>query len=294
MAIDAKEVMKLRRMTDAGMMDCKKALVESDGDMDKAIEVLRTKLAVKADKRSAKVAAEGVIKLAVSADNAQGFLVEINSETDFVSRDENFITLSDALLSQVVETGTTNVAEACDLTVAVGGEAKTFDAARQEVSSKVGENIKLRRIGHLAGEYVCGYAHGSRIGVLVVLDKSEPELAKDIAMHVAACNPRALNEAAVCQDVLAKEREIYTNQAKESGKPDNIIEKMVEGRVQKFLKEECLVSQPFVKCPDQTIADLLAEKGANVTAYLRYELGEGIEVATVDFAAEVQAQLKGD
>ncbi len=292
-SVSASAVKELRGITDAPMMDCKKALVEADGDMDKAIQILREKLAIKADKRSVRVAAEGVVALAVSSDFARGVILELNCETDFVSRDQNFLTFSSTLLARAEETFTCDEHALMQLSVEEGG-ATDFATAKQELMSKTGENVQLRRVAGIEGKCVNGYLHGGRIGVLVELDQQNPALAKELAMHIAAAHPQAIKAEDLDPSVLEKEREIYQNQARESGKPEAIIAKMVEGRITKFTKEICLLEQPFVKDPDQTIAGLLASHNAQILSFIRYELGEGIEVETVDFASEVQAQLKGE
>lgn len=291
--ISAVEVKKLREATDAGMMDCKKALVQAEGDMDKAIQILREKLAIKADKRSVKVAAEGSVMIKISADAQSAVMLELNCETDFVSRDENFLQFSSALVNRAESMKLSSVDELMSASVS-DSENQSFEAARKELSSKTGENVKLRRVVAANGVCVGGYSHGQKIGVLVTLDKMNPELAKDIAMHIAATNPQAIDQSGLDQTLIAKEREIYTVQAKDTGKPEAIIEKMVEGRIRKYVDEVCLVGQSFVKDPDQTVGKLLASHDANVVSFVRYELGEGIEKETVDFAAEVQAQLKGE
>ncbi len=289
--INAKDVMALRKLTDAPVMDCKSALKEAAGNIDEAVKILRTKSAVKADKRSARVAAEGVVCAMTAADNTKGLLVELNCETDFVARDENFIDFTKKLSSRLAAEFVTDVDAAMQLPV-VNGESVTFAEARKALVAKTGENVQLRRIGVMEADYVGSYVHGSRIAVLVGLNKDNPDLARDVAMHIAATNPSALDRDSMDQQVLAGEKAIFAAQAKESGKPDNIVEKMVEGRIEKFLKESCLLSQPFVKDPDTTVADLLNAEGASIMGYVRYELGDGIEKEVVDFATEVQAQLK--
>ncbi len=291
MSIKAQAVKELREKTGVGMMECKKALVKAEGDMDKAIEILRTTLAVKADKRSARTAAEGVVVAGISEDGAQGVILELNCETDFVGRDENFLAFADKLLHGALNS---NISEEAALLNAItpGSDNVSFDQERQNLSSKTGENVQLRRMSRLEGQNVNFYVHGGKIGVLVALDKPLPELAKDVAMHIAATNPSAISEADMDAALVESERNIFIAQAKESGKPDNIIEKMVEGRVSKFLKESCLISQPFVKDADSTVGDLLKAQDATVSAFIRFELGEGIEKKAVDFASEVQAQIE--
>ena len=291
MSIKAQAVKELREKTGVGMMECKKALVKAEGDMDKAIEILRTTLAIKADKRSARTAAEGVVVAGISEDGAQGVILELNCETDFVGRDENFLAFADKLLHGALNS---NISEEAALLNAItpGSDNISFDQERQNLSSKTGENVQLRRMSRLEGQNVNFYVHGGKIGVLVALDKPLPELAKDVAMHIAATNPSAISEADMDAALVESERNIFIAQAKESGKPDNIIEKMVEGRVSKFLKESCLISQPFVKDADSTVGDLLKAQDATVSSFIRFELGEGIEKKEVDFASEVQAQIE--
>jgi len=292
-SISASAVKELRKITDAPMMDCKKALVQAEGNMDDAIQLLREKLAIKADKRALKIAAEGVVAIHLTPDQTRGIILELNCETDFVSRDENFVSFSKMLVSRAAQTFTSNVTDLMSLSLEEGAETN-FSVACKELASKTGENVQLRRVDGLEGCCVGGYLHGQKIGVLVQLDQMNVELAKDVAMHIAATNPQSIDVHGLDQDMLAKEREIYTNQAKESGKPEAIIAKMVDGRIAKYEQEVCLVSQAFVKNPDQSIGELLASHNARVVSFIRYELGEGIEKETVDFASEVQAQIKGE
>ncbi|MCB1828510.1 MAG: elongation factor Ts, partial [Coxiellaceae bacterium] len=248
----------------------------------------------KAAKRAARTAAEGVVLIASSSDNKKAYMVEINCETDFVARDENFRGFSENLVQRGLQTE----AEGIDALLASPekeGASKTLEEARAELVAKIGENVQLRRFAMEASSGTVGsYQHGDRIGVIVALDKDEPELAKDVAMHVAATNPQAISAEGVSSELIEKEKEIFVSQAKDSGKPDEIIEKMVLGRISKFLKEICLVDQAFIKDPDQTVGALLKASGANVVSFVRFEVGEGIEKETVDFAEEVQAQLKGN
>lgn len=294
MTITASMVKELRERTGAGMMECKKALVEAGGDMEAAITAMRKSGQAKAAKRAGRIAAEGIILIALSDDHKTACMVEINCETDFVARDENFRRFAD----QVVQRGLATRSDSAESLLAASfeeGNAKTIEEARAELVAKIGENVQLRRAVCITSEGTIGaYSHGDRIGVITALDKSETDLATDIAMHIAAMNPQAIDSDNVSPDLIAKERDIFSSQAKESGKPDNIIEKMVEGRIAKFLKEICLVDQPFVKNPDQTIAQLLKAGNAAVTNFIRFEVGEGIEKEVVDFAEEVHAQIKGE
>lgn len=290
--ITAAMVRDLREMTQAGMMDCKKALVEADGDMSVASDLLRKKSGAKASKAATRIAAEGVIRLALSEDQKCAVMLELNSETDFVARDTHFVTFAEQLAARALAENCQTVEAVLAMAVEAGDD-KTFEHRRQELVAKLGENIQLRRVVAMQADGGIGsYVHGDRLGTLVALNKSNADLAKDLAMHITASNPQAIAEGDMDANVVAKEREIYTAQAQESGKPDNIIAKMVEGRVNKFLQENCLVSQPFVKDPDQKIADLLKVDGITVTGFVRYELGEGIEKKSVDFAEEVRAQLE--
>lgn len=282
--ITAAMVKELRERTGAGMMECKKALVEANADIEEAVVILRKRGVAKAAKRAGKTAAEGIIVTQVATDGESAYIAEINCETDFVARDESF----KAFAAMVVEKG---LAAQSDSFAKLEG----VEEARQQLAHKLGENIQLRRAHYMtAPGAVYAYNHGSRIGVLVGLDVANEELGKDIAMHVAALNPQAINESNLDQALLAKEREIVSDQARQSGKPENIIEKMVEGRIAKYIKEVCLVDQPFVKDNDQTIGALLTKAGMTVTDFVRFEAGEGIEKEVVDFAEEVRAQVEGE
>lgn len=282
--ISAKLVKELRERTGLGMMDCKKALAENNGDIEQAIEHLRKSSGMKAAKKASRTAADGVVAAKVAEDGRYAILVEINSETDFVARDDNF----KAFVAKVADRAFAD--RQTDVAALMAGELET---AREALVQKVGENISVRRITAFAADngVVGAYVHGNnRIGVLVALQAGNEELAKDVAMHVAAVNPLVIKSDQVAPEVLAKEREIYTAQAQESGKPADIIEKMVEGRVRKYLSEVSLVEQAFVKDPDTTVGKLVKSAGADVVAMVRYEVGEGIEKEVVDFAAEVAAQ----
>jgi elongation factor Ts len=286
MAITAAQVKELREITGCGMMDCKNVLVEVDGDMEKAIDSLRKKGMAKADKKAGRIAAEGVVM--IKANDHDAVMLEINSETDFVARDENFKSfvekISDAALKNKVDT--------IEKLNAVMVDGKTIEELRKALIAKIGENVNIRRIARVeTSGHVGAYLHGTKIGVLVVTNGGDEALAKDIAMHIAASKPQFVLPEQVSAELIAKEKEIFVAQAKDSGKPDNIIEKMVEGRIKKFLNEVSLIGQPFVKNPDQTISDLLKTSKANVDAFVRYELGEGIEKESVDFAKEVMAQI---
>lgn len=278
--ISASLVKELRERTGLGMMECKKALVEQNGDIEAAIDHLRKSSGMKAAKKAGRVAADGVIRA------KGGYLVEINSETDFVARDDNFAAFADNVAEAVAAAGTTDVA------AVMSGD---LEAAREALVQKIGENISVRRIAGVSADVVGDYVHGNnRIGVLVALKGGDEALARDIAMHVAAVNPQFVKADDVPADVVEKEKEIFSAQAAESGKPAEIIEKMVVGRVKKFLAEICLVDQPFVKDPDLTVGKLVANAGAEVVEFVRFEVGEGIEKEEIDFATEVMQQARGE
>lgn len=281
--ISASQVKELRERTGLGMMECKKALVEAGGDIEKAIEELRRSSGMKAAKKAGRTAADGVVAARVASDGSYGVMVEVNSETDFVARDDNFRAFVEAVLARAFADRQPDVA------ALMAGELET---ARQALVQKIGENIGVRRIAVVTAPRVGGYVHSnSRIAVLTALTGGGEELAKDIAIHVAAANPQVVKPADMPRDLVAKEKAVYLAQARESGKSEEIIEKMVGGRVNKFLAESSLVEQPFVKDPDVKIAKLLKTAGADVQSFVRFEVGEGIEVAEVDFAAEVAAQV---
>ena len=288
MSITAAQVKELRERTGAGMMECKKALVETAGDMDAAIEHLRKSGLAKADKKAGRVAAEGTVVHA--SEGGRAVLVEVNSETDFVAKDDNFRRFAEEVATLALKAD--DVEALNGLAMASGS---TVEEARQQLVAKIGENVQVRRLAHLdAGDGVVGtYIHGGRIGVMVTVDGGDEELARDIAMHVAALNPAYRDVADVPADVLAKEKEILIAQAADSGKPADIIEKMVAGRLNKHLAEITLTGQPFVKDGDVTVGKLLKSKGAEVKAFIRIEVGEGIEKEESDFAAEVMQQARG-
>ena len=289
MTITASMVKELRERTGAGMMECKKALVETNGDLDAAAEELRKSGQAKADKKASRVAADGRVVVATAA--GQAVIAEINSETDFVAKDENFIGFAEAVAGAALASGTTDVDALASQSI---DGSITVEQARTELVSKVGENISVRRAALVAGDGPLGhYTHGARIGAVVVLEGGDDELARDIAMHVAATNPVCVDADGVPADTLERERRIFSEQAAESGKPPEIVEKMVSGRVAKFLKEITLVGQPFVKDPDVSVGKLLKDAGASVSAFVRYEVGEGIEKKEDNFVEEVMAQVKG-
>ena len=287
--IIASMVKDLRERTGLGMMECKKALTETDGDMSAAEDLLRIKSGAKASKAAGRIAAEGVIGSFVSADGKTGALVEINCETDFVAKNEDFLAFAKAVAQLAAQSGTTDAAALSEMSIPAGGSVQEV---RQALIMKLGENLSIRRAAYYntAGRLAV-YLHGSRIGVMVDLDGDET-LGKDIAMHIAASKPICVSKDQVSADLLEKEREIYTAQAADSGKPAEIVAKMVEGRVSKYLAEVTLLGQPFVKNPDQTVEKLLAEKKAKVNGFTMFVVGEGIEKKVVDYAAEVAAAAK--
>lgn len=291
MAITASLVKELRERTGAGMMECKKALVETDGDIDAAIEHMRKTGLAKADKKSDRVAAEGAIIIKTDMDKKNAAIVEVNSETDFVSGGDDFLNFANAVCDKLLAEKPADL-EALSAMKLDSGE--TIDDTRRALIAKIGENISIRRISLMSTSGVLGvYLHGSRIGVVVDLEGGDEELAKDVAMHIAASKPECISADQVSAESIAKEREIFEAQAKESGKPDNIIEKMVEGRIKKFVNEVTLYGQAFVKDPDTTVEKLVKSKNANVVAFQRFEVGEGIEKKQENFAEEVMAQIKG-
>lgn len=291
MAITTADIKKLREMTNAGILDCKKALQETDGDMDKAVEYLREKGIASADKKAGRTAAEGLVAFK-TADNTAAIL-EVNCETDFVARNENFKAVVDTLANHVLAEKPANVEEAINQTL--NAEGKTVEKYLKESIAKIGENISFRRfeIFEKNDDEIFGtYLHmGGNIGVLVQLKGGNEDVARDIAMHVAAVNPSYLSKEDVPSEDLAKEREILTKQALAEGKPEHIVEKMVEGRLSKFYTLNCLLEQEFVKDSDMTIQQLVDQNDASIVNYIRYEVGEGIEVEETDFAAEVMGEV---
>ena len=291
MNITADSVKQLRERTGAGMMECKKALVEASGDLDAAAEIMRKSGLAKADKKAARVAAEGRIAFAGSADGKSGVLVEINCETDFVAREGDFVAFADAVAAAALKSGATGVEAVLG---AKGADGATLEERRRGLIAKIGENITVRRLARITAPGVLGsYLHGTRIGAVVALEGGDAALAKDLAMHVAAINPQYVDSSQVSPEHLAKEREILIAQAAGEGKPQAIVEKMVEGRLRKYLAEITLVGQPFVKDPDVTVEKLLKQAAAKVTAFARLEVGAGIEKKQENFADEVMATVKG-
>ena len=290
MSISAETVKTLRERTGAGMMECKKALVETGGDLDAAAEIMRKAGLAKADKKAGRIAAEGTIATAMAADGRKAVLVEVNCETDFVARQPEFQAFASDVAKAALAANVTATDALAGLVLSAGG---TTDETRRSLIAKIGEKIDVRRAGTLeAPDRIGAYVHGTRIGVLAGLNGGDEALARDIAMHVAAVNPQYVSPANVPADVVAKEREILAAQAAAEGKPAAIVEKMVEGRLRKYLAEICLTGQPFVKDPDMTVGALLAKSKAEVSGFLRYEVGEGIEKKQENFAAEVMAQVE--
>ncbi|HRQ65258.1 MAG TPA: translation elongation factor Ts [Xanthomonadaceae bacterium] len=288
MQITAAQVKELRERSGAGMMECKKALTENGGDIDVAIEWLRKQGLAKADKKAGRVAAEGRLALASTSDGRRAALVEVNCETDFVAKDANFAAFADAVAAAVLDKGVAD-AEAVKALPIDGG---SVEDARQALVAKIGENIQFRRAELLDGaERIGAYLHGTRIGVLVAMNGGSDELAKDIAMHIAALKPAYVHPDAVPADFVAKEKEIALAQVQDTGKPADILEKMVQGKVKKTLAEICLTGQPFVKGDGkETVEQVLNKAGASVASFVRLEVGEGIEKKEEDFAAEVMKQ----
>ena len=289
MTISASMVKELRERTGAGMMQCKNALVEANGDLDGAAEVLRISGQANADKKAKRIAADG--RIVVALDGNKAVVVEINSETDFVARDENFVAFAEAVAAAALTSGTTDVATLAGEKLADG---RTVEEARTELVGKVGENIGVRRIGQIeSADVIASYTHGARIGSVVAIDGGDEVLARDVAMHVAASNPMCIDESGIPAETLENERRILTEQAQDSGKPAEIIEKMVAGRMNKYLKDITLLGQPFVKDPDVSVGQLLSGANATVTSFVRYEVGDGIEKKVDNFVEEVMAQVKG-
>ena len=284
MSITASQVKELRDMSGVGMMECKKALVETNGDIEKALDLLRANSSLKAEKKAARVAADGEVK--VAQNDKYSSLVEINSETDFAAKDSKFKEFTNDISDYLANNFVNDISELAEI----------FEEKRQSLIQSIGENIQLRRLQTIevpSGGTIGAYIHSDgRLAALVSIDKANQELAKDLAMHVSATNPSCLNAEDIDQELLERERSIYLAQAEESGKDAAIMEKMVEGKVKRFLSEVTLVSQGFVKNPDQTIEQLLKENDASIISFARFKVGEGIEVEVKDFAAEVAEQLQ--
>lgn len=289
--ISASLVMELRERTGAGMMECKKFLIATNGNIEEAITEMRKAGQAKADKKADRVAAEGAVVIARSADERSAVMLEINSETDFVARDENFMNFTTKTAEVALTTGVKDVEALSAQNIAPG---TTVEQSRQELVAKIGENIKIRRLQHLTcNDGVVGfYLHSSRIGVMVALKNGTEALAKDIAMHIAASKPLVVSKDQVSPEAIQLERDIFNAQAKESGKPQDIIDKMIDGRINKFIDEVSLLGQSFVKDPNVKVGQLLKEKNAEVISFIRYEVGEGIEKKEDNFVEEVMAQVR--
>jgi elongation factor Ts len=294
MAISAALVKELRERTGAGMMDCKKALVETGGDIEAAIEAMRKSGQAKAAKRAGRAAADGVVVIQVDEAGKHGVVVEVNCETDFVAKDANFAAFAEAVGRRALEGRAVDVDALLNEPI-VPGEDGTISQAREALITKIGENVQVRRLVRFddATGTLHSYRHGRRIAVVVEMDGGDAVLGKDIAMHIAASNPLCVTAREVPSDVLAKEREIFRVQALESGKPEAIVGKIVDGRVRKYLEEVTLHGQAFVKDPDTTVEKLLKQAGAKVLRFARLEVGEGIDKRAENFAAEVMAQVHG-
>lgn len=292
MAITAALVKDLRERTGAGMMDCKRALTETNGDMEAAIDLMRASGAAKAAKKSGRVAAEGLVKVNISDDNKTATILEVNSETDFVTKGDDFINFVNTLGELALKTKPADIEEFLTQTLDNGD---SLDKAREDIVAKVGENVSIRRVKTVTVDsgVIGAYKHGERIAVLAILEGGDETLAKDIAMHIAATRPECVTEDQLDAALLEREKAIFVEQARESGKPENIIEKMIGGRMKKFVNEVTLYGQAFVKDPDTTVGALAKASGAEVVSFVRYEVGEGIEKKEENFADEVAAQMKG-
>ncbi len=282
-AITAAQVKELRDRTGLGMMECKKALVEAEGDIEKAIDDLRKSSGLKAAKKAGRTAAEGVVLVKVADDGKSAMALEVNSETDFVARDENFLAFAREVLATAFERGETDIAKLME------GD---LESKREALVQKIGENISVRRAVIVEGDVVGGYVHSNnKLAAIVALSGGSEELARDLAMHVTAVNPRVVKPEDMPQEEVDREKDIIRAQPDMEGKPEEIVEKMMTGRISKFLKEHSLLEQPFVKDPDQKVSALVKSAGADILSFVRMEVGEGIEKEQVDFAAEVAAQL---
>ncbi|SDW45057.1 translation elongation factor Ts [Thiocapsa roseopersicina] len=293
MAITAALVKELRERTGAGMMECKKALVESDGDIEAAIEAMRKAGQAKAAKKSGRTAAEGVVMIEIAPGGKRGVLVEINCETDFVAKDTNFLGFAQSVAATALA-GDMADAESLSATALCDDAESTVDQAREGLITKIGENVQVRRLvrfDDVEGS-LYSYRHGVRIGVVLEMSGGDEALGRDIAMHIAATNPLCLGADEVPPETLAKEREIFKAQALDSGKPEAIVDKIIDGRVRKYLEEVTLLGQPFVKDPDTSVEKLLKQAGARVYRFARVEVGEGIEKKVENFAEEVMAQVR--
>ena len=290
MSISASMVKELRERTGAGMMECKKALVDSNGDLDAAIDLLRTTGQAKAEKKAKRIAAEG--RIVIKSDTKHAVILEINSETDFVANDSNFINFAESVAEAILDNEISDLESLNKINLSTG---INIELARTNLIAKIGENISIRRFDKIKQCDKMGlYTHGARIGVVVSLSGGDEEISKDIAMHVAASNPICIDNEGVPEELVSREKRIFQEQAASSGKPPEIVEKMIEGRMKKFFKEITLLGQPFIRNPDISVNDLLNESNAEIIGYKRYEVGEGIEKKEENFADEVMAQIKGN
>ena len=291
MTITAALVKELRERTGAGMMDCKKALVETNADLEAAIDLMRASGAAKAAKKAGRIASEGLVNVTISDDNKSAVILEVNSETDFVTKGQSFIDFVNALGKLALKNRPESVATFLTQTLDSG---ETVDEAREDIVAKIGENITVRRVQNVSTEngVLGAYKHGDRIAVLAVLSGKDANLAKDIAMHIAASRPECVTEEQLSNDLLEREKTIFIEQAKESGKPDNIIEKMIVGRMKKFVNEVTLYGQAFIKDPETSVGELVKSKNAEVESFVRFEVGEGIEKKEGSFVEEVMAQAQ--
>jgi len=290
MSISASMVKELRERTGAGMMECKKALVDSDGNLDSAIELLRTKGQAKAEKKAKRIAAEG--RITIKSDAEHTVILEINSETDFVANDSNFINYSESVAIAILENEIVDLESLSKIDLTTG---TNIENARTQLISKIGENISIRRFDKIKQCDNMGvYTHGARIGAVVAITGGDEETSKDVAMHVAASNPICIDNKGVPEEMVSREERIFREQAASSGKPPEIIDKMIQGRMKKFFKEVTLLGQPFIKNPDISVNELLKESKAEIISFKRYEVGEGIEKKEENFADEVMAQIKGN
>jgi len=288
-AISASMVKELRELTGLGMMECKKALVETNGDMKAAEDLLRIKSGAKASKAAGRIAAEGVVGAFIAADEKSGALVEVNCETDFVAKNDDIIKFANDLAELAA---VNKISDAQMLTDAIFSNGEVVEEVRKALVMKLGENISIRRcVNHVTDGRLASYLHGSKIGVMIDYTGGDDAIGKDLAMHIAASKPMCVNKDQVSAEVLEHERQIFAAQAAESGKPANIIDKMVEGRITKYLAEVTLLGQPFVKDPDLTVEKLLTQKSASVNDFTMFVVGEGIEKKVENFAEEVKAQM---
>jgi elongation factor Ts len=293
MAITAALVKELRERTGAGMMECKKMLQQTDGDIEAAIEEMRKSGQAKAAKKAGRIAAEGLIVISTAADGKSAAMAEVNCETDFVAKDESFSSFAASVANRALDSEADDVETLAQLPLN-DGEDTTIEQAREALIAKIGENMSVRRFVRMRSSGgIYSYRHGVRIGVLVDMEGGDEELGRDIAMHIAASNPLCVAESDVPADVIEKEREIYREEARQSGKPENILDKIIEGKMRKYLEGVTLLGQAFVKDPDTSVGKLLEKSGATVVSFRRFEVGEGIEKKQEDFAAEVMAQVEG-